>query len=189
MPLTIVKSVTLFDGTTVHQDSLVAFDSDTGIITKLCKSKDSKPFIGEHPDAVVVDGEGHSLLPGLIDGHIHCYEVHLPPGSDNWSLLTYPLRCGVTTVCDMHSDPDIVLKFRRLIEEDLAHARAGGPAGRVTMADLKSSLLGATIEFGHPKPFVLSHGPSEEVSFEASWKISPSLRLYSSSIESQSGQT
>ena len=163
MSLTIVKYVTLFDGTTVHHNSLIAFDSVTGIITKVLKSRDSTEYIEKHPDATIIDGTGHSILPGLIDGHIHCYEVHMPPGSDNWSLLTYPLQCGVTTVCDMHSDPDIVHEFRRLVEEDLIQARAGGRNGRVTMADLKSSLLGATIESGHPKPFVLSHEPSEEV--------------------------
>ena len=163
MSVTIIKRVKLFDGTSFHQDSLVAFDSQTGTIIKVSKAQDDESLIIEHPNATVIDGAGHTLLPGLIDGHIHCYEVHLPPGTDNWSLLKYPLKCGVTTVCDMHSDPAIVYEFRRRITEDLLQARHEGLEGRITMADLKSSLLGATIESGHPKPFVLSHEPSEEV--------------------------
>lgn len=61
----------------------------------------------------------------------------------------------------MHSDPATVIKHRKVIAEELAQARKSN--GTVTMSDLKSSLYGATIEGGWPKPIVLGHDPTEEV--------------------------
>ena len=66
----------------------------------------------------------------------------------------------------MHSDPETVQRFWSEIEEDRERALeedVEGKAGRVELADLKSSLYGATIEGGWPKPIVLAHEPSEEV--------------------------
>ena len=52
----------------------------------------------------VIDAAGGTLLPGLIDAH-----VHLVPGA-----LTQSLNFGVTTVLDMFSTPDLVA-FRAVI--------------------------------------------------------------------------
>ena len=30
-------------------------------------------LLNEHPDAIRIDGNGHTLLPGLTDGHAHLY--------------------------------------------------------------------------------------------------------------------
>lgn len=64
----------------------------------------------------------------------------------------------------MHSDPGTIHRFKAQIKEESEEARKGRNGGRVELTDLKSSLYGATIEGGWPKPIVLAHDPSEEVS-------------------------
>ena len=159
MSPTVIHSVLLFDGTSTHQNATVVFDSDTGKITSVGSSNSNAP-----PGATVIDGSDHTLLPGLIESHMHVHGLHLPPGSDEAGILQPPLRSGVTTVCDMHSDPDSVNKWRKAIAEEIAKAKGSG--GTVSLPDLKSSLYGATIEGGWPKPIVLGHDPSDEVGFE-----------------------
>lgn len=159
MGLTVIHSVRLFDGTDVHDTSTVTFDSSTGKITSVSTAGNG------HQDtpsgAEVIDGKGHTLLPGLIDAHVHVHDLHLPPGGDHDQVLKSPLKCGVTTICDMHSDPVIVHKLRNDIKKEEESVKAGG--GSITRSDLKSSLYGATIKGGWPKPIVLGHNPTEEV--------------------------
>ena len=68
---------------------------------------------------------------------------------------------GMPVVGHALSDPATVIKHRKVIAEELSQARQSN--GTVTMSDLKSSLYGATIEGGWPKPIVLGHNPTEEV--------------------------
>jgi predicted amidohydrolase YtcJ len=76
----------------------------------------------------VIDAGGGTVLPGLIDAH-----VHLAPGA-----LAQSLTFGVTTVLDMFSKPDLV-------------ARAKEQAGsRPEVADVRSSGVGATAPGRHP---------------------------------------
>ncbi|EXJ78057.1 hypothetical protein A1O3_09218 [Capronia epimyces CBS 606.96] len=165
MRLTVVHSALLFDGHSVHENATVVFDSDGGRITAVSTGSSTAPFPS---GATIIDGKGHSLLPGLIESHAHVHGLHLPPGSDQSDILRSPLRSGVTTVCDMHSDPDSVHKWREEIADELAKARSS--KGTVTLSDLKSSLYGATIEGGWPKPIVLGPHPSDELkSFVSTW--------------------
>ena len=60
-----------------------------------------------------VDGAGRTLIPGLIDAHVHVTDWSLP-------LL---LRHGVTTVRDLHNAPGLHSAAR-------ARRRAGPPADR-----------------------------------------------------------
>lgn len=159
MSLTVIHSVVLFDGYSTTPNATVVFDSDSGKVT----SVSTTPNNAQYPSgATVIDGSGHTLLPGLIESHMHCYGIHLSPGSDENDILRSPLRAGVTTVCDMHSDPPSVNKWWKAIADELSQAEQSG--GTVTLSDLKSGLYGATIEGGWPKPIVLGHDPSEEVS-------------------------
>lgn len=155
MGVTHIKNVRLFDGNNVHQNKSVTFDSDSGTIL----SVDSD---GTAPGgAEVIDGAGHTLLPGFIEAHMHAYDLHLPEGGDFTHVLRNPLKCGVTTVCDMHSDPETIHKWRAQLKEDVGNAKSG--KGSVAMSDLKSSLYGATIAGGWPKPIVLGHNPTDEL--------------------------
>lgn len=157
MPLIVIKSVRLFDGNEVHSSATVTFDSNSGTIHSVLTGS-----VADIPkEAEVIDGSGQTLLPGLIDAHVHVYDLHLPKGADHSQVLRTPLKCGVTTICDMHSDPQTIINFRRDIKEELAKVRSEG--GKIQLADLKSCLYGATIEGGWPKPIVLGHDPTEEV--------------------------
>ncbi|WP_410669970.1 amidohydrolase family protein [Amycolatopsis sp. cmx-4-68] len=95
-----------------------------------------------------VDARGGTLLPGLIDAH-----VHLLPGA-----LRQALTFGVTTVLDMFSKPDTVRD---------ALAVAAGPGA----ADVRSSSVGATAPGGHPSmmyaPFPSVTGPQDAERFVA----------------------
>jgi imidazolonepropionase-like amidohydrolase len=97
-----------------------------------------------HPGDELVDGRGGTLLPGLIDAH-----VHLLPNSPR-QALTF----GVTTVLDMFSKPEV-------IREAIA---SGG-------ADVRSSSIGATAPGGHPSmmyaPFPTVTGPQDAEAFVA----------------------
>ncbi|KEF63604.1 uncharacterized protein A1O9_01582 [Exophiala aquamarina CBS 119918] len=159
MKPTLIHSVTLFDGHSTHRGSTVAFDGSTGIITKVATG-DSGPDVKGATEAVIIDGTGHTLIPGLIESHMHAHQMHLSPGSPMPHPLRSPLRCGVTTVCDMHCDPAIVEKLGAEIADDIYRARKLD--FKITLSDLKSALYAATIDGGWPKSIVLGHDPSAE---------------------------
>jgi len=76
-----------------------------------------------------VDGRGHTLIPGLIDGHVHSF----------LSSLRDALRFGVTTVLDQSTDPAFAAAMRPAREE----------VGRGSQADLFSAGMTATAPDGH----------------------------------------
>jgi len=83
----------------------------------------------------VVDGTGKTLLPGLIDAHMHAVGEALRP----------TLLFGVTTGLDMFNDPAVVKR----LEGELAGARGA------EMADLRSAGFAATAPHGHTTQFGL----------------------------------
>lgn len=56
---------------------------------------------GSQNAAVHVDGTGKTLIPGLIDAHVHL---------EDWTLPLF-LKYGVTTVRDLHNDPSYVFSL------------------------------------------------------------------------------
>ena len=160
MAETIIHSVLLFNGHTFEKTPVtVTFSSSSGTIHSI--SKDKLDASSAPKNSTVIDGSNHTLLPGLIEGHMHVHGMHLPPGGDESQILKTPLKCGVTTLCDMFSDTETVQARRAAIKADLDEAKATGK--NVTMSDLKSCILAATIEGGWPKPIVLGHDPTEEL--------------------------
>lgn len=81
-------------------------------------------------DLTVIDGAGKTLLPGLIDSHVHVF-----PGAEADAL-----RFGVTTELDMFSMRADFPKWRA--------EREG--LGRPTEADTWSAGIGVTAPGGHP---------------------------------------
>lgn len=139
-PTTIVNA-RVFDGVEQRPWTSVRFVG--GLITGC--SDVSLAQDGDH----VVDAHGGTLLPGLIDTH-----VHLVPGA-----LVQSLNTGVTTVLDRFSTPDVV-------------ARAKDQAARGSkVADVFSSGIGATAPGGHPSamypPFPTLSAPDEAEQFVA----------------------
>ncbi|KAI2482595.1 Amidohydro-4 multi-domain protein [Pyrenophora tritici-repentis] len=85
---------------------------------------------------------GHTLLPGLIDCHIH---------ADRADPVALPqaLRFGVTTVCEMHNELENVQKLKKqTLEPDTA--------------SYKTAAQAATIENGWPIPVITAHDKSPE---------------------------
>jgi imidazolonepropionase-like amidohydrolase len=117
---TTIVNAKVFDGTTSGDWTSVRFSG--GRITGCSVTSAAQP--GDE----VVDAGGGTLLPGLIDAH-----VHLVPGA-----LAQSLTFGVTTVLDMFSKPGQVAE---------AKAQAGS---RADVADVRSSGIGATAPDGHP---------------------------------------
>lgn len=80
--------------------------------------------------ARVIDGEGHTLLPGLIDLHVHFEGLDRFASSlvedprlmsDAYRYKTYLygfLYAGVTTVLDAGAEPNLGVGLKRLIEDD-----------------------------------------------------------------------
>ena len=75
---TLVQDVRVFDGSAVHERRTVLIDN--GVIV-------DANFRGSVPkDARIVSGAGRTLMPGLIDSHVHAYR-HLDLFyAENWSL-------------------------------------------------------------------------------------------------------
>jgi len=78
----------------------------------------------------VVEGAGRTLLPGLIDAHVHAY----PKNS-----LRESEALGVTTVLDMGNTPDVVAQFKK------GENSGAGLDG----ADIYSAGYMATVPGGH----------------------------------------
>ncbi|WP_433784365.1 amidohydrolase family protein [Actinomycetospora sp. CA-101289] len=106
--MTTISGARLFDGTDARGVSTVTVEG--GVVTAV------EP--GER--AGDVDGRGATLLPGLIDAHVHLR------GAGN---LGQALRHGVTTVLDMFSAPPqftAVLRGRAARRSDEADLRSAG---------------------------------------------------------------
>lgn len=90
------------------------------------------------PEGVeVVDGSGKTLLPGLIDAHVHVYAGE---------QLEQSLAFGVTTVLDMFSIPATATRLR---EEDRADR-----AGLLSAGILATAPGGHGTQYGFPIPTI-----------------------------------
>lgn len=116
----VIADVTVFDGEqVVGTRSVVVTD---GVIVEVDGTVDVPA------GAVTVDGRGKTLLPGLIDAHVHLRDVE---------MLRQSARFGVTTMLDMLSRPVAVDELRAAARD---HADA---------ADFRSSGFAATSPGGH----------------------------------------
>ena len=131
----LLKDVRIFDGEdTIDNGSVLVEDGKISQVSSSPIQYDGRTY----------SRPGHTVLPGLIDVHIHA-------NGGNTVALPQSLRFGVTTVCDMHNEWYNIQKLQKQIE--------GGDC-----ADLKTTSFAATIDMGWPMPVVLAHDKSEEVS-------------------------
>jgi imidazolonepropionase-like amidohydrolase len=112
---TLIRGARVFDGERLRPASnvLLAGRTIAGIGAGL----------GVPAGAEVIEGRGRTLLPGLIDCHVHASDVR---------ALGQALTFGVTTELDMFSDPDLAAERRSLA------------AGRDDVADIRTAVQGAT---------------------------------------------
>jgi imidazolonepropionase-like amidohydrolase len=138
---TAIVNARVFDGTRLRDWTSVRFAD--GIITDCATGPTARD--GDE----VIDAQGGTILPGLIDSHIH-----LVPGA-----LAQALTFGVTTALDMFSQADVMAVAKR---------QAGA---RSDVADVRCAGIGATAPGGHPSmmyaPFPTLTGPEQAEQFVA----------------------
>lgn len=118
----VFRNVRVFDGVEVHERvTVVAIDG---------RIESVSPEAVVPEGATVIEGDGLTLLPGLIDAHTH---FPTPPNLEQWLMF------GVTTVMDMFSMPAMVARAR---EEQSATGSPGRP-------DVFSAGTLVTTEGGH----------------------------------------
>lgn len=121
----VVRDVRVFDGEGVSEGRSVLVEN--GRISRV-----GGPDLQVPRGAGVVDGRGRTLLPGLIDSHVHVTDS---AAAD----LRQALSLGVTTVLDMFSAG---ARFERI--------KALRAADSTGLADIRTAGLGATAPGGHP---------------------------------------
>ena len=115
-----ITNVRIFDGEEVISERTVVLNG--GLITAVG---------GPIPaDAAIVDGGGGTLLPGLIDSHVHT----------DLTGLHDALAFGVTTELEMQGH--WAAKKRREVSD------------RQDVADLRTSQMGVTAKGGHPRQYI-----------------------------------
>ncbi len=138
---TAIVNARVFDGTRLRDWTSVRFGG--GIITGCAAGPTARD--GDE----VIDAAGGTIVPGLIDSHIH-----LVPGA-----LAQVLAFGVTTALDMFSPADVMAAAKQ---------QAGA---RPDVADVRSAGIGATAPGGHPSmlypPFPTLAGPEQAGQFVA----------------------
>ncbi|MGB3465123.1 MAG: amidohydrolase family protein [Cyclobacteriaceae bacterium] len=87
---------------------------------------------------MVIDGEGKTLLPGLVNAHVHAW---LPYHLQN------AMEFGVFTLQDMHSLNNVTNELKALKKED-GYADLYGAGYAATVAD------GHGTQFGYPVPVI-----------------------------------
>ncbi len=137
---TIIHNVRVFDGHKLSKPEDVLIEG--GRISKIATHISA-------PSAKEVDGSGDTLLPGLIDSHVHAWG----------DALKQALVFGVTTELDMFTDP----KFAAAAKQ----AEAAGKA--LDQADIRSAVTLVTVpgghgtEYGFPIPTITT--PAEAQAF------------------------
>jgi imidazolonepropionase-like amidohydrolase len=124
--ITILEGGTLIDGTggSPIADAVVVIQG-----TRI-KAVGRREAISYPPGATVIGLSGRTILPGLIDGHVHLREYQLP------MFLPY----GVTTIADIHNDTAWSLAQREALKSGrikgprmfVSGARVTGPGGAPT---------------------------------------------------------
>ena len=90
--ITVFRNVRIFDGEKVISDNGQVVICDNKI-----QSVDVRftPSSFDEASATVISAEGHTLLPGLIDCHVHCYNLPI--------VQERSIKWGITTVLGLHS--------------------------------------------------------------------------------------
>lgn len=126
---TIIQDVRVFDGYQFIEKATVVFDND-----QIRQVLSDMQWDGKIDGADVIDGDGYTLLPGLIDAHTHTFQR---------PFLERALDFGVTTSIDMGT----AIPTMRMLQEEqttgLVHDRA----------DVLSAGMGATVPGGHGTQF------------------------------------
>jgi len=137
----VIKNVRIFDGSAVIPAGAVIIEDG--------KIKSVGKTIAPSDGAEVIDGTGHTLLPGLIDSHTHAYG----------DALKQAVMFGVTTELDMFTDHRMAAQMRKAQAEGKATDRAD----LFSAGTLVTAPGGHGTEFGLKIPTITS--PDEAQAF------------------------
>ncbi|PWF47576.1 CIA30 family protein [Massilia glaciei] len=135
---TLVQDVRVFDGERMHAKRSVLFD---GAVIVNADHRGAAPR-----GATVVSGAGRTLLPGLIDAHVHAYRHP-----------ELPLLFGVTTQVDMFTAVQVMQDATRKM-------KAGGnreQADLFSAGTLATAPGGHGTQFGMPIPTLSAPGQAQ----------------------------
>ena len=139
MSPTLITKARIFDGVSVVTEcGHVLIDGE----------RIAEVFLHDAPEVdsstSVIDATGCTLLPGLIDSHVHVYQ--------DVEFLETAILYGVTTVLDLHNEPEWFQKLKSIANQ------------RNDVCDVKSACFGATIKDGWPSAIVKLVSQDVEVS-------------------------
>lgn len=101
----LIQDVRVFDGRAMHARRSVLIENDKIV---------HADFKGAAPaGATVVSGAGRTLMPGLVDAHVHA-----------WRHFELPLLFGVTTQLDMFTGVGVMQEFSRKMKAGGNHDSA-----------------------------------------------------------------
>lgn len=135
---TLIENVQVFDG--------IASRGRHSVLIRDGKIVDTDYRGRAAPGVRVVDGRGKTLLPGLIDSHVHAFQ-----GLDD------PLLFGVTTQFDMFSAPQSTSDLRAAMAQHANFDRAD----IVTSGILATVPKGHGTEYGFPIPTLTTPAEAE----------------------------
>lgn len=148
MPATLFSNARIFDGVSVVSECGHVLVESNRISQISLREPLSPPS-----DCTIVDASGCTLIPGLMDAHMHVFQdVH---------LLETALRYGVTTVLDLHNEPKWFQDIHAITKQ------------RNDVADVKSACFGATIKNGWPSAIVRLTSQEPDVSVPGGCQARP----------------
>jgi dihydroorotase (multifunctional complex type) len=103
----LIRGARLFDGTRFHDDC----DLVAGVDGRI---QAVGPGLDAPADAETVDARGRTLLPGLVDCHVHFREPGLERKEGYATGSAGALHGGVTTVCEIQNNPPLMESGERL---------------------------------------------------------------------------
>jgi imidazolonepropionase-like amidohydrolase len=135
---TLVQDVRVFDGRSAHEHRSVLLRD--GVIV-------DADYRGKAPaGARVVNGAGRTLLPGLIDAHVH-----------TWQHFELPLVFGVTTQVDMFTGVEVMQRITKAMRE----GRNGGEADVFSAGTLVTAPGGHGTEYPVKIPTLENGGDAQ----------------------------
>lgn len=125
----LIEHVRVFDGRTILPDRNVLFANG--------KIQDTNFKGTPAPGTRLIEGRGRTLLPGLIDAHVHAYQYQ-----------ELPLIYGVTTQIDMFSAVPLIQEMNAKMQRGENHDRAD----LISAGILATAPGGHGTEYGFPIP-------------------------------------
>ncbi len=186
--ITASKMLDVRTGKMLDQPEIVVHDGRIVSITSLGYNTGSKATTKASKDATLLDYPGMTLLPGLIDMHVHLDAdptyggyTNLQFGDRFWSVLTVPhalrtLEAGFTTVRNVGADAWNDVGLRHAIEE----GKVPGP--RVVTAAYSFGATGGHCDSTFFPPSMNQQSPFNADSPEEGRKRVRELRKYGAQV-------